>query len=568
LVNATKQLNNSTVQQINKKPAVKKLFTLTAVFLLGTVCFAQTSSLSSVNVRPITADYAAATPTVTFEVTWPDDRDDNHRSKVWVFVDYRRIKDNAYVDGWLRADITVPASSITATVGTPSREDGNTSGFWLQGTEGAFAATVTVPVTVDLNGYAPQFGWCGWAIDRPSYAEETTGGYTLYGTPDFIIQTHPTDAGSTVSQSSQSYDNCIYGLTDATGAPGEWPVMPAISDFTASTTTICAGESVTLTATAINAQRYSFDNGVTWDNSSSTVVSPLTTTDYILKASREKGACTVTSANTITVNPAPSIQLTSGTASQTVDLGTAITTIVYTATNATGISVGGSLPPGVSGAAGDQVFTISGTPTVTGTFGYTISASYTVTNCTSSAAGTITVTTEPPTDARSAQAWLVTGQDGAQIWSDAINIPNCNKTDFYARKESYPDCRNNGNYGYLYSGLYVRYNASVLCPDPWRVPTKEDFEKLIELVRPVTLCKEWDSELNDPPAVPFAFPGMEYAGICNNSFIGGQGEAMRYWSQSYWLDVSAYCLHYHTEERCVKFLEEYNDVGSAVRCVK
>jgi hypothetical protein len=235
---------------------------------------------------------------VTFEVSWPaNTRDADHRSKVWVFVDYRRVRDNAYVD-WLRAGI---AGTPTATAGgTVSLEVGNTSGFWLQGTAGAFAATVTVPVTVDLVGYAPQFGWCGVAIDRPPNAVEQAGSYTLNGMPDFIIQTDPINTGSTVSVSANTYSNCIYALTDLTGCPGEPSPMPAITDFAASTMTICAGESVTLTATATNAQRYSFDNGVTWDNSSSTVVSPLTTTDYILQV-RSEGGCTVTSSTTITV---------------------------------------------------------------------------------------------------------------------------------------------------------------------------------------------------------------------------------------------------------------------------
>ena len=278
---------------------MKKLFTIIAVFLLGTAGFAQT--LSSVRVQPITADYDAATPTVTFEVTWPDDRNDNRRSKVWLLVDYRRIQNNAYVDGWLRAGITVPAEAITATAGTVSREDGNTSGFWLQGTESAFTATVTVPVTVDLEGYAREFGWCGWAIDGPPTAKEAAGYYSLHGTPPFIIQTHPADAGQTVTTSSKEYTGCIYALTDTTRCPGEPPAMPAITDFAPSTTAICVGESITLTATATNAEQYSFDNGVTWGNSASTVVSPLTTTDYILQV-RSTGGCTVTSANTITVN--------------------------------------------------------------------------------------------------------------------------------------------------------------------------------------------------------------------------------------------------------------------------
>ena len=288
----------------------KKLFIILFLFPLwglggllgGFASFAQTSS--SVVVTPITANYAVNPPTVTFEVSWPaNSRNANHRAKVWVFVDYKRIQNNAYTGGWLRAGIMTGASSPTATAGsTVSLETGNTKGFWLQGpSDGfAFAATVTVPVTVDLTGYAPQFGWCGVASDRPPYAEEKTGYYILHGTPDFIIQTHPTDASQTVTEHTTAYNDCIYALTDSTGAPGETP-LPAITGFHASAIAICAGQSATLTATATNAESYSFDNGQTWQSANTKTVSPSTTTTYILKATRANGACTVTAPTTITI---------------------------------------------------------------------------------------------------------------------------------------------------------------------------------------------------------------------------------------------------------------------------
>ena len=294
---------------------MKRLLTITAVCLLGTAGFAQTSSNSSVVVRPITANYTATPPTVTFEVAWPagSRNSTTHRSKVWVLVDYRRIKNNEYAGSWSRADITVPKSAITTTAGTVSLAADNTKGFWLEGPDDnfAFAATVTVPVTVDLNDFDNLFGWCGVASDRPPYAEEMSEYYALNGTQPFIIQTHLTNTGSAVSVNSTVYKDCIYGLTDATNSPdSKWPVMPAISGFTATTTTICAGQPVTLTAAATNAERYSFDNGTTWGSSSSIEVSPSTTTTYKLKATRIKGACTVTwpTEITITVHPTPDIK--------------------------------------------------------------------------------------------------------------------------------------------------------------------------------------------------------------------------------------------------------------------
>ena len=290
----------------------KKLFVILFIFLLwGIMGFAQSSS---VTVTPITANYTSSPPTVTFKVSWPaGTRDANHRSKVWLLVDYKRIKDNAYTGGWLRAGISSAHTPTTTAGSTVSLDPGNTKGFWLQGTDGAFAATVTVPVTVNLTGYAPQFGWCGVASDRPPYAEEKTGSYTLHGTPDFIIQTHPTDASQTVTEHTTAYNDCIYALTDATGAPGDTP-LPAITDFTASTTTICKGGSVTLTASASNAASYSFNNGA-WSSSSTTVVSPTSTTAYTFKV-RSAGGCTVTSSKTITVtvnDPPTGLSLTSAT---------------------------------------------------------------------------------------------------------------------------------------------------------------------------------------------------------------------------------------------------------------
>jgi hypothetical protein len=182
----------------------------------------------------------------------------------------------------------------------------------LQGSAtGAFAATVTVPLSVELSG-VPIFGWCAYATDRPPAAIAKQGGYTLQGTPPFIIQTLPGDPGSTVSVDPHNYTDCnIYALTDATGCPGDNPPpIPSITGFTTSAASICAGQSATLTADATDAELYSFDDGVTWGNSASTVVSPSTTTTYTLKVTRAAGGCTVTYGTPIeiTVRPQPALE--------------------------------------------------------------------------------------------------------------------------------------------------------------------------------------------------------------------------------------------------------------------
>ncbi len=105
------------------------------------------------------------------------------------------------------------------------------------------------------------------------------------------------------------------------------------------------------------------------------------------------GTCApATALGSITVTPNATISLTSavGTDAQTMCINTAITNITYAiGGSGTGASVVG-LPAGVSGSFAAGVFTISGTPTASGTFNYTVTATGTCAPAT--ALGTITVT--------------------------------------------------------------------------------------------------------------------------------------------------------------------------------
>jgi hypothetical protein len=94
---------------------------------------------------------------------------------------------------------------------------------------------------------------------------------------------------------------------------------------------------------------------------------------------------------TVTVNPLPAIH----TANQTVNQGTPISTILYIASAGAVISRTGSLPPGITEAVNGSSYTISGTPSGTGTFGYALTST-TEEGCTSAVtAGTITVIPVP-----------------------------------------------------------------------------------------------------------------------------------------------------------------------------
>ena len=100
------------------------------------------------------------------------------------------------------------------------------------------------------------------------------------------------------------------------------------------------------------------------------------------------GIITVTANNTITLTSA------AGTNAQTLCLSSAITNITYSTTGATGATFSG-LPAGVTGNWAANVVTISGTPTASGTFNYTVTLTG---GCGSvTAGGSITISTPPPT---------------------------------------------------------------------------------------------------------------------------------------------------------------------------
>src|SRR4029078_11615029 len=87
------------------------------------------------------------------------------------------------------------------------------------------------------------------------------------------------------------------------------------------------------------------------------------------------GTCTQTTANgSIIVDPNATINLSSGNNNQSVCINTAVSAVTFNV-GATGnnASVSG-LPAGMTGAYNAGVFTISGTPTASGTFNYTVTA--------------------------------------------------------------------------------------------------------------------------------------------------------------------------------------------------
>ncbi|MDR1680630.1 MAG: hypothetical protein LBS12_02455, partial [Prevotellaceae bacterium] len=180
-----------------------------------------------------------------------------------------------------------------------------------------FSSTVTVELTGPVAG--DKFNWCAYVSDYPPNATPGAGFYDLHGTPPFIIN-------GTITEPTRQFSGCIDALTDATGCPGLIPAKPEITAFTPLFDTICEGETVTLTATAIGASEYSFDDGATWQAGPTANVAPTTDVTYILKV-RNAAGCTVTAAASAQIKVYPKPVASFSTAPSTACGGSSVTVV-------------------------------------------------------------------------------------------------------------------------------------------------------------------------------------------------------------------------------------------------
>ena len=136
------------------------------------------------------------------------------------------------------------------------------------------------------------------------------------------------------------------------------------------------------------------------------------------------------------------------------------------------------------------------------------------------------------------QTWIV----GNQIWSDAVQASNCSEKTTYEGGFSFfegnrfsgnykSDCRSNpGQKGDLFSWCAVARFKEILCPAPWRVPTREDFEAL-----DIALGGTGDDDFQrDTNLVNLYLNrwGGTFSGVHMRDNLTGQGSTARYWSLS------------------------------------
>ena len=240
----------------------------------------------------------------------------------------------------------------------------NTTGLWTDSTANTTAYTNQIAGTVYAN---------------PS----TTQTYTATAT---ATNTCTTSATSTLTVNPQPQGSLTANGPFCTTGDGQltWTATAGIGPYTV----VYNDGTANRTAT-----------GVVSGTPFAVFTTPVTsTTTYTLVSVTDSSTTTCArttgftgSSATITINPVHTISLTSGSSTQLLCINTAlVTNIVYTFNGgATGAGVSG-LPSGMSGAVSGSTFTISGTPTASGTFNYTVTTSGN--GCTvATATGTITV---------------------------------------------------------------------------------------------------------------------------------------------------------------------------------
>ncbi|MEP7092985.1 MAG: hypothetical protein ABI793_02930, partial [Flavobacterium sp.] len=290
----------------------------------------------------------------------------------------------SYCNGYSTAVLITVSNSISAASSSPT----------------PCINTVMTTITHTTSG----FTGIGTPINLPagvtaSFASNTvtiSGTPTVSGTFNYTI---PLTGGSCGAANATGTITVRALFTSGTiSATGETICSNTIPTATIGSTTAASGGDTTITYQWQYSTDNTFATGVTTVSNNTATYKPtqtLTQTTYYRRQAKD-GSCNTTftsSANIWTINIAATNTITlssaAGTDSQTKCVNTAITNITYTTTGATGATFSG-LPTGVNGAWAGNVVTISGTPSVSGTFNYTVTLTG---GCgTVTKTGTITIT--------------------------------------------------------------------------------------------------------------------------------------------------------------------------------
>jgi hypothetical protein len=289
------------------------------------------------------------------------------------------------------------SANVFTISGTPTPTSGNyTYTVTLSGGCGAITRTGTITIqptnTLTLSsgaGTNSQTVCINSAITTTTYTTTGATNATIIGLPTGVTSSWLANV-LTISGTPTVAGNYTYTVTTVGGcgvitATGNFVVNQnaiALSSATGTDVqTICSGTSITsITYSTTGATGANFNGlpaglSATWSANSITISGTPTPTNGIFNYTITlTGGCgNVTKTGTIIISFPNTITLGSaaGTNSQTICINTSITPTAYNTTDAIGATVTG-LPTGLSGIWSNNVYTIIGAPTVSGTYTYTV----------------------------------------------------------------------------------------------------------------------------------------------------------------------------------------------------
>ena len=317
-------------------------------------------------------------------------------------------------NGWTQTAGTT-TNSITVTAGTAGGDIKVTPKTTASGCVGT---TRTLAVTVNalpaqpstITGTTPVCAGKTGLTYSVTNVSGTTYTWTL---PSGWSQTAGTTTNSiTVTAGTAGGDIKVTPKTTASGCVGTARTLtvtvnalPAQPSTITGTTPVCASTTgLTYSVTNVSGTTYTWTLPSGWSQTAGTTTNSITVTagtaggDIKVTPKNTSSGCVGTARTlAITVNAASTLTRSGGAASQTVCTGTAITNIVYArggSATGTSISWSPSTPAGITFTASSG--TISGTPTSSGAFTYTITTSGHTAPCKAvTATGTITVNAVP-----------------------------------------------------------------------------------------------------------------------------------------------------------------------------
>lgn len=169
--------------------------------------------------------------------------------------------------------------------------------------------------------------------------------------------------------------------------------------------------------------------------------------------------------------------------------------------------------------------------------------------------------------------WTISNGEITQVWSDAVQAANCSNKETFNGGDMFGtvpniDCRSNPNFrGDLFSWRAV--NELNLCPDGWRVPTRQDFINL-DIALGGNGANREDTLLSAFVANNYItrWGGQAAGGSNHNGTLHFQGTDGHYWSMDGGA-LNGHSLSFSTFSGTIRPLDfAVRSSGFTLRCIK